>query len=425
MAQYQPKSFEIKEITLNPVGGSPIDLRLMWNDLNIYEDIFANGITATLTIIDSLNLIKNLPIFGYETVQITFCTPTYENFSHLFRVYRIENRSLTKERQQVYMLQLCSVEIFNDQAQRVSKGYKGVLISDIVTDLQKNFLGSSFNDIDVTQFLHQIVIPNLHPIEAIRWLSTRSNAANYPGSNYLYYENKDGYKFITFEKLVQQVESAVYHVHPANLRIDTANHAEYDQQEINIGVEDYKFINHIDTLESQMRGMYASRLITHNLIRKRYFTQDFSYPDTYPKYDHLEPNTGKNDITGSTGFTFLSNQAKSLNSPNNLLRFFPSGLESEDYPNQCEQWIQERISRLQQFHTIELNLTVPGDSRRKVGEKVEFVLPSPEPLINNQLQTDIYYRGAYLITGLRHLINRQEYVNLIELKKDSVFEPLP
>ncbi len=423
---YQPKSFKILKCDFYPVGGQPIDLRLMWNDMNIYEDIWSNGITATLSIVDSLNLIKNLPIFGYETMIIEFQTPTVnESFSHKFRVYKIENRSLVKEREQVYLLHLVSPEVFTDQQKRISKSYKGKLISDIVTDLQVNALGSIFADIDTTQYLHQVVIPNLHPMEAIRWLSTRANAANYPGSNYLYYENKDGYKFVTFEKLVQQPEVISYHVHPANIRVDTADHAAYDQNEIDIGVEDYKFLNHIDTLESQMRGLYASRLITHNIIRKRFFTQDFSYPDSYNNYNHLEPNIAKNELTGQTGFTFLSDQAKSLNNPENLLRVFPSGLKAEDYPNQCEQWMQERISRLQQFHTFELVLTVPGDSRRKVGEKFEFVLPSPEPLIEGKLQMDIYHRGAYLITGLRHLINRTEYVMIIEAKKDSVFECHP
>jgi hypothetical protein len=420
---YQPKSFQILDCTLFPVDGTSIDLRWMWNDLSVYEDIWSNGITAMMTVIDSQNLIKNLPIFGYETMNISFCTPNMEPFTHSFRIYRIENRSLIKDREQIYIIHMVSQEVFTDQLNRVSKSYKGVLISDIVQDLQNNYLASSFADIDATQYLHQIVLPNLHPMEAIRWLSTRANAASYPGSNYLYYENKDGYKFVTLEKLVQQVETAVYHVHPANLK-NPYNDANV-QNEIQINTEEYKFVNHLDTLQNQMNGMYASRLITHNINRKRFFTQDYSYTDSYPNFDHLEPNQAKNDITGQTGFTFLSDQEASLNSPSNLIRFFPSGLLTEDYPNQVEQWMQERISRLQQFHNIELQLTVAGDSRRKIGEKVEFILPSPEPLIDNQLQTDIYYRGAYLITGLRHLINRQEYVSLIELKKDSVFEPYP
>ena len=153
-------------------------------------------------------------------MRITFQTPTYgETFDHLFQVYRIESRSLTKERQQIYILHMVSLEVFTDQQQRVSKSYNGMLISDIVTDLQGNFLASQFDDIDPTQYMHQVVIPNIHPMDAIRWLSTRANAKNFPGSNYLYYENKDGYKFVTLEKLVQQVESVIYHVYPANIRI--------------------------------------------------------------------------------------------------------------------------------------------------------------------------------------------------------------
>ncbi len=428
---YAPKSYEIKRIQLFPVGDPQgWDIRFMFVEMNIYEQLFSNGMSGSMVISDATNMIHNMPIFGFETIEIVFSTPDREDFTHTFRIYKIENKALVNEREQIYMLHLISGELFQDRLTRVSKSYNGKLISDIVQDLQENYLASFFTNLEPTKYMHQIVIPNLNPMEAIRWLSVRSNSASFPGSNYVYYENKAGYNFVSIESLVQNGNPAVqtYHVRPSNLRLPRAGnpgHESSDDKEIEVGVDDYVFKNHIDTLESVMMGMYGNRLITHNIIRKRFFTADFSYTDTYPQYHHLEQNTATNELKKFSGKTFLSDQAGSLNGPNALYKLFPSGQQSEDYPNQVENWIQERISRLQQIHNIEVDVTVPGDSRRKIGDVVKFMLPSPEQMKSNQLQMDIFYQGRYLITSLRHIINKHEYVCKMTLTKDSVFEPHP
>lgn len=424
---YQAKSFEIKQVLLTPVGGTPIDIRLLFIDLNIHEDLFDNFCTGTMTLLDANNLIKKLPIFGFETVDIAFSTPNKLDYLHTFKVYSIKSRELVKERAQVYTLNLISPEAFTNHQNRVSKSYKGKPISDIVTDLQENFLSSGFVDIEPTKYLHHIVLPNILPMEAIRWLSVRSNASNFPGSNYMYFENQDGYNFVPIEKLVRKNKVQTYHSHPGNVFKPGTDQSQSLSpiEEIIVGVESYKFTNHIDSLDSLMKGMYGNRLITHNIIRKRMFTQDFSYTDTWDQYQHLEPNNKKNELLGFTGKTFLSDSSGSLDIPDPVLRFYPSGQLSEEYPNQVENWIQERISRLQQIHNIKLMITVPGDSERKIGEVFEFRLPSPEPLQDNNLQMDTYYQGRYLITSLRHVITKQEYTTDIEGTKDSVFNPLP
>jgi hypothetical protein len=99
---------------------------------------------------------------------------------------RITDRALVRERELAYILHFVTPETITNLKTRVSKSYKGMIISDIVDDLHNNWLSGGPIDIEPTKFQHHIIIPNISPIQAINWLCTHANSAGYKGSNYLY-----------------------------------------------------------------------------------------------------------------------------------------------------------------------------------------------------------------------------------------------
>jgi hypothetical protein len=111
--------------------------------------------------------------------------------------------------------------------------------------------------------------------------------------------------------------------------------------------------------------------------------------------------------------------------PESNLRLFPQDRPDSEYPNKVEEWLHVRTSQLQQINNVKLFVTVPGDSRRKVGETVDFLLPSPEPPVNKEEQYDSFLRGKYLISQVRHTIDQSQYETHLQLVKDSVFTPFP
>lgn len=413
-----PKDFSLNRVVMNPVNGDPIDLRFQMLELNVHEDIFNNGTYGTMVVTDARNQIKNLPIYGFETLNIDFNTPGRNKFKMTFRVYKITDRFLTKERLQVYAIHFTSPETFTNVNTVISKSYKGMLISDIANDIQKNILNSSFNVIEPTKFLHQIVIPNWNPMKAMNWLTARANSSKFQGSNYLYFQNNQGFNFVSVENLVSQPDAGTYFFQPvgAGSPLTTSMYA----------VENYQFKDHINVLQNISNGMYGNNLTTHNLVRKRWDEYKFTYGNSWSKYTHMEANSkrGTNQLQGNT---FLSNQASSADSSSNLLRLYPTNMNvpQDQYYNHVEDWLQIRISQIQQLQNVCIHATVPGDSQRTIGDMVTFNLPSPEPLDNEQLNMDWYYQGRYLVTAVRHTINRTEYDTIVELTKDSLFSPLP
>ena len=106
--------------------------------------------------------------------------------------------------------------------------------------------------------------------------------------------------------------------------------------------------------------------------------------------------------------------------PYGELKVYPIGLPGQQ--NYVIQWMQQRISQMQQIQNIRILATIPGDSTRRSGDLVSITLPSPEAPINDQQPIDSYLTNRYLVTGVRHVLNRKQFVTHLELTKDSIFK---
>ena len=76
-----PGDFELQLITItSPNRKGYVSLKPeewgggSWSELNIYEDIFSNCLTANVQLTDGVGLMENLPIVGEETIHIQIKT---------------------------------------------------------------------------------------------------------------------------------------------------------------------------------------------------------------------------------------------------------------------------------------------------------------------------------------------------------------
>ena len=422
MAGQFPKDFNLIKMDLTSVSGKTQGLRFVMLECNVYEDLNNNHTTCDITINDAKNMLINFPapeandgIFGYETLDLAFQTPDQGTWEKQFRLIGITNRKLIREREMVYILHFVTAEAIQNLHTRVSKSYKGLLISDIVQDIHTNLMQGDTINVEPTQYQHHIIIPNIHPCHAINWLATRANSATYKGANYLYYQDKDQFNFVSVESLLQQNSAKSYLFQVANIRKDTADgYKSQDVQTDQIAAETYSFDNFSNILENMQAGMYGNQLYTHSQVRKRWDHYEFDYPSSFDTYKHLY---AKNLLWSSKGL------GAPINSPNSRLKLHPDG--PPDFLFRPESWIPIRISQLQQIDNVRLTLTIPGDSDRTVGEVIEFNLPSPEPTQNLNQINDKYYRGRFLVTSVRHKIDVDKYITILQLIKDSTFESYP
>mgnify|MGYP003320491501 CR=1 FL=1 len=208
-----------------------------------------------------------------------------------------------------------------------------------------------------------------------------------------------------------------------------------------VGVEDgqqfisnYSINTSFNILENIPLGMYASRMVVHDIVQKEVYNVDYNYSESYNKHKHADPdrNMGigwESDINTTVYDSQENNMVihrdvdEYTTSPKSFQRIITKHSHLYDnYSNDyLEFTIQNRISQMEQLNNFVLEFTVPGDFRRNIGDVVYITIPSVD---SNRLE-DKLHSGRYIILSLRHKIDMERHTMLIIAAKDTYFTPLP
>ena len=157
-----------------------IDIGSLVAETNIFESIYSKSLSGNLFIVDTQNIVGNLPLTGNERIEFKLYTPSSPfgyNFSeetgHPMYVYKISNRAATGPRQQAYILHFCSKEMIDNELKSLTHANTNTY-DFMVADIVKNpsHLGSN------KQFyyepsigLHKHVFTRNKPYQAIEQIS--------------------------------------------------------------------------------------------------------------------------------------------------------------------------------------------------------------------------------------------------------------
>jgi hypothetical protein len=215
---------------------------------------------------------------------------------------------------------------------------------------------------------------------------------------------------------------------PLNMTDESAYRGNPHKDKITHGyqsVEGYRFLNSShDVAAMQAAGTYGHRVISHNLYDKSYKESDYHYHNYFNDTKHLD---GNNVPVVSTPVDF---DDKSISDyPESKVSVMPTSrfIHNEDtgaFGIDVEQDGITEASRLSQKNQIlagtRLEMTIKGQSYLEVGDVIQFNLQTVENKKNSEGKFDPQYSGRYVITKMRHRVTTTEYINVIELIKDSV-----
>jgi len=203
-----------------------------FTNLNIFESLFEDNIVnGDITIVDSAGFEERLPIIGQEKIKIIFYNKRIpENrFEASFLVYTMTEKMI-RDRTQMYTLKFISEEFVINLKQRVSKSYKGLTSSEIVSKIYeeyivKNLMNSEYQkplfydklgDTDNSFYLHHFVFPRIRPFQAINMVAKKSTGAavfsedlGFKSSNFgsfVFYENQLGFWFKSIGDLLNPLK---------------------------------------------------------------------------------------------------------------------------------------------------------------------------------------------------------------------------
>ena len=343
--------------------------------------------------------------------------------------------------------------------------------------------------VEPTSGMYSACIPNWNPFKALNFLAKRAISANKnsKGANFVFYQTLKGFRFVSIETLYQggfdgynkkdkddsqfkhykdnpvqadarrakiayipdynetfnsvleglgkQVYKAIYNYQPGNVDGISAYRKKF-------AVTEFDLVSSFDTMKNLGMGMYANRVITHDLLRMKIEKYDFSYlqaqddietfdyrnaepvktTTTNPEADKQkskEVETKVDDFFHSDPGKLCSNNADMIGNPESFISLYPSnknvmfkfyqgiktntfidengerkygysftasdvsGKETnkpvDEYDKKVEEWLAQRTSQALQNETLKIHFSVPGDSAREVGDLIWFNYPSENP----------------------------------------------
>ena len=384
--------------------------------LEIYEDLFTPFISGVLIVKDSLDLANLFPLVGEEAVNIKVYTPTFKGkdktIDDQFYIYKMANREVAGERNVVYELYFISREAIVDLNKKVSRAYEGKcsdIATKIITDKTNGLETNKTINIEETPNGVKFISNYWSPIKSLNYVAETSSNKN-GSAGYLFFENRTGFNFVSTEKLYGQptIQEFIYDAYMRDFAEDGRSYRNVE--------EEYKRIIEIsipvvfDYAERSMMGMHASKMISYDLVTKKYMVKTFDMLDNWDKKGHLNKFAPVSDKNIRRFNATLINYPKYYNNFNNYT----------DVTN--SKTLQQRLSLLKQMRNTCIKIVVPGRTDYTVGSKVYMKLNKFNPIDNTDSNKDVLdnmFSGNYIISAINHEIDREKHQCNIELIKDS------
>ncbi|CAB5221162.1 hypothetical protein UFOVP247_96 [uncultured Caudovirales phage] len=144
----------------------------------IYQSVFSPVMRATLAVHDLVNLIGNYPISGEESITITLDQDSedkpYSSTKRSLKFIISGIEKLTADdagRSMTYLIQLDSFEAYVNAKTKISHAYKDS-VEEIIKSILQDYLKTDkkFKLYSDTKKSRDLVVPNMRPFAAIKWL---------------------------------------------------------------------------------------------------------------------------------------------------------------------------------------------------------------------------------------------------------------
>jgi hypothetical protein len=427
---------KVIEVVVIKENNEELNVLQMVGEINIFEDMFKNGLYGNVLLIDAGNFVSKFPIVGNEFLRLQIRTPQLnQRIYKTFKVYSITNRMMIQDTStQSYILHFCSTELFIDMLSPVYSHYRGP-VSDIVTQIYQERLAvprNSGDDEDVTPLVIvgetdneiSFTSPGWHATHCINWLAARTLPRNLKSPAYLFYETTQAFYFANIEAIIDlaaqdKVIYREYNYVPANITGDKESQQYRKDVERDFSkIEELEVVETFNAFKNVHNGYYANRLVTLDILSRKYEVVDYDHVASYKEYKHLE------DIAGGGQAPFSDT---TLRGPSSLTQFYPkheklfNDLET-NANNIIDQTLPRRVSTINELGNFKIVITVPGRTDAEVGSVVYLHYPDASPrdqTDKSKPRGDPLFSGYYLVTAVRHKITLQKHMMIMELVKDS------
>jgi len=482
-----PKQVVNNDFTLNAIHlvnqeGISIDIAELVQGFRLYESIYTKFVTADISLIDSVNILKHYALTGQEFVRISFMHGNPEDnekevpvIDKTFRVYKVINITRLKETVQAYQLKLCEPQMFNSKIQKKSKVYRGSH-SNMLSDVIRKEMGVKEDEIghweDTEYDNHQFIMPvSMSANKFIDYITTNASKgknSSFRNPMFFYQTLISGFNFKSLDNMAsgnlekqtftdEVVETSSMDEFPVLVyKPQTGANDKPSRQQIYAISVPQKF----DTLQGTIAGAYSSYQYSYSPIEK--ITSE-DYYDMEETYERAEANhvSGKpmirtkrmltagngmemglttEDTSGTSKFEPPPVKTENINSslaPNEQMSNFTlttysykHGFDNSEYYDSNEVFRSgeivdnsnlERRAMMEILQQNRIKITIPIRSDLQVGQVIELGIPEAEIYDEGSETKDRINDNRYLLTDMMitGVTGSKEGACNLELVKES------
>ena len=452
MNNYRAEKIEVDSVVIINYKRDIIsDIRRQLVDFNIYEDMFSPTMSFDATITDSNGLIERFPFVGEELIAVSFRIPTVSfQMKKIFAVYKVSNRNEQGERNEVFTIHGVSLEEIVNVNSSVNNSFVGLPFSRMVESVYEEYFIKSKKKTAGQKFLtyekdffvektygnHSIVSPLSTPFDFIDYCAKQSQSSEYVESDFIFYEDNNGFNFRTISGLLKQNPVEDYYL--ADPAADTKNKGKTKQYQIvrDLSYDDREF----DTMESITQGLYDNEVSVIDPVLKRFQSTSLNYH--YTK-NFTNVNENKSSLTNRNKFTSNFSVYKDFDGSSHA-RYLVSNLSGgqynqtsylknktkrdsvSEYPFVRHKFLNHLISKMSQINTkFVMRMVIPGDPTRSVGQIIRLFVPQRSANRDFMQQYNFLYgekQPRFLVTAVHHNYSYQDdsYMTTLEIVKDCI-----
>lgn len=406
-------SYYLHDLALKIKNDKWVSVSEVFQNMEIYEDIFSSAIHGSIDIFDGSGGFSNFLITGGETLRMTVCksvdNPDIIVSRDDFIVYKVTDMRRPEQGIMRYTLHFISQKAITSQTNRLYRTFQN---ENKISSLVKLIYGTGASASDLylkvddnkCKIDREFVSPGYTELQAIDTLAKRACAS---GDYYLFFErlNKlQGKKhvFTSMENMKNRVDAfntgeiyLMYNVTSSFFTI--ANSKRYQVQSVS-------FVDNYNQMENLLAGLFNSGIRILDITSR-------SFTDMKASYIGETKSTTEQTINTSNFF---------LNAPGE------SGAKiiarsTNDITSNGGSWLKIDTVNSVIISLFRLIADMPGNNMLGVGNYVTLVLPSDKAISLNigagVVESDPHYTGKYLITAVKHSFGVKEYTKKLELSR--------
>ena len=404
----EPGGYILKTCELSNYDGTKkVDIGDLVTGIEIKEDISQINIQGFVTILDSVNLIDDLPIIGEETLTLEF-EDFFEGVTkYEFHVSGVDTLGTNNTGTfQAYVLRLQSKDFIKSESIEISQSFKNAKISDFVKTIYDEYFISN-KDIEIEETFNEgdqiFVVPGLTPFETIILLSGKSFSDVNQSSNFLFFERKDKYMFCTHEKLFEDGKDTTKVYNYSAVNADINDRASMMYKIINFS------LNKRANLISEMRsGSAISRTIKLDLGTKTFENVVYKHYDKIKDYKHSDDKI-KNYHSEKFNQDFFGDD----NITNDYFVFYDSTRTDQQY----QDIISPRLSTSYYLNSITMYIELHGEKDINIGDMIRLNIKDLSHKNDGSHKT---LTGLYLVSSINSVFDGNTWKMTLGLLKDGL-----